>query len=142
MDHFHVQRKINKKNHNTIQGHTKNSIHGAEDNTKHGETTFTNRQIQQEWRLPNEKLIPIKYKEQTGRGTKNIYVQAIRINNSNSGYSNHILNKRHKYGTITNTVDIVRTHTKGKHLNTLEKYQIYKINKYNLQMNNTNIRHT
>jgi hypothetical protein len=31
------------------------------------------------------------------------------------------LNTGHKYGTITDTMDIVKTHRKGKHLNTLEK---------------------
>jgi hypothetical protein len=37
-------------------------------------------------------------------------------------------------------MDIIRTHKKGKHLNTLEKYHIYnKISKNNLHMNDTNI---
>jgi hypothetical protein len=53
----------------------------------------------------------------------------MRNSNSNAGYSNHILNTGHKYGTITDTMDIVRTHRKGKHLNTLEKYHTYKMSK-------------
>jgi hypothetical protein len=48
-----------------------------------------------------------------------------------------ILNTGHKYGTITDTMDIIRTHRKGKHLNTLEKCHIYKIGKDKLQMNDT-----
>jgi hypothetical protein len=52
-------------------------------------------------------------------------VEEIRNNNSNSGYSSYILNMGQTYGTITDTMDIVRTHKKGKHLNTLEKYPIY-----------------
>jgi hypothetical protein len=36
----------------------------------------------------------IRYKE---------HIQAIRNNNSNSGYSNHIPNTGHTYGTITDT---------------------------------------
>jgi hypothetical protein len=33
----------------------------------------------------------------------------------------------HAYGTITDTMDVIRTGRKGKHLNTSEKYYIYKI---------------
>jgi hypothetical protein len=36
-------------------------------------------------------------------------------------------------------VDIIGTHKKGKHLNTLEKYHIYKISKNNLHTSDTNI---
>jgi hypothetical protein len=84
---------------------------------------------------------PLKYIGQTGRIFHTRYkehIHAIRNNNSNSGYSNHILNTGHKYGTITDTMDIIRTHRKGKHLNTLEKYYIYKVNRDNFQMNDTN----
>jgi hypothetical protein len=49
-----------------------------------------------------------------------------------------MLNTGHKYGTITDTMDIIRTHRKGKHLNTLEKYYICKVSRYNLQLNDTN----
>jgi hypothetical protein len=77
----------------------------------------------------NGQNFPHRYKE---------HIQAIRNNNSNSGYSNVILNTGHKYGTITDTMDIIRTHRKGKHLNTLEKYHIYKISRENIQMNDTN----
>jgi hypothetical protein len=52
-------------------------------------------------------------------------IQAFKNNNSNSGYSNHILNTGHKYGTITGTINIIRTQRKGKHFNTQEKYHIY-----------------
>jgi hypothetical protein len=65
----------------------------------------------------------IRYKE---------HMQSIRNNNNNSGYSNHILNTGHTYGTINKTMDIIK---KGKHLNTLEKYHIHKISKNNLHMN-------
>lgn len=57
---------------------------------------------------------PLKYIGQTGQTfhiTKEL-VQAVRSNNSNSGYSNHILNTRHTYGTVTDTVDIIEQ--KGK----------------------------
>jgi hypothetical protein len=62
------------------------------------------------------------------------HVQAIRNNNSNSGYSSHILNTGYKYGTITDAMAIIITYKKG---NILEKYHIYKISKNNLHMNDT-----
>jgi hypothetical protein len=83
---------------------------------------------------------PLKYIGQTGR-TFNIrykeHVQDIRNNNNNSVYSNHILNTGHTYGTINDTMDIIRKGKKGQHLNTLEKYYIHKISKNNLHMNYT-----
>jgi hypothetical protein len=49
---------------------------------------------------------PLKYIGQTGR-TFNIryneHIHAIRKNNSNSGYSNHILNTWHTDGTVTDS---------------------------------------
>jgi hypothetical protein len=58
-------------------------------------------------------------------------------NNSNSGYSNHILNTGQKYGTITDIIYTIRTLRKGKHLNTLEKYYIYIARRDNVQMKYT-----
>jgi hypothetical protein len=84
---------------------------------------------------------PLKCIGQTGRTFHTRYkehIHVIRNNNSNLGYSNHILNTGHKYGTITDAMDIIRTHRKGKHLNTLEKYYIYKVRRDNLQINDTN----
>jgi hypothetical protein len=84
---------------------------------------------------------PLKYVGQTGRTFKTRYkehIHDIRSNNSNSGYSSHILNTGHTYGTITDTMEII-TRRKGKHLNALEKYHIYKVSKKNLHMNDTNI---
>jgi hypothetical protein len=56
------------------------------------------------------RIFQIRYKE---------YIQAIRNNNSNTGYLNHILNTGHTYGTISDTMDIIRKGRKGRHLNTL-----------------------
>jgi hypothetical protein len=141
MGHFHIQRKRNKKNYKIIQGHAnKNSIQNTKHNAKHSETTSTNRQLQQKWLLPND--YPLKDIGQTDRAFHTRYkehTEEIRNNNSNSEYSNHILNTGHKYVTITDTMDIIRIYRKGKHLNTLEKYHTYKISKNNLQMNDTNI---
>jgi hypothetical protein len=60
------------------------------------------------------------------------HIQAIRNNNSSSQYSTHILHTGHRYGTITHTIKIIRTHRKGKHLHVFKKYHIYKIIKDNL----------
>jgi hypothetical protein len=83
---------------------------------------------------------PLKYIGQTGR-TFNItykeHIHATRNNSSNLGYSNHILNTGHTYRTTTDIMDVIRTGRKGRHLNTLEKYHIYKINRDNLNMNDT-----
>jgi hypothetical protein len=43
--------------------------------------------------------------------------QAFRNNISSSGYSTHTLNARHRYGIITDSMVIIRTHRKGTHLN-------------------------
>jgi hypothetical protein len=75
---------------------------------------------------------PLKYVGQTGRIFNKRYKQHIydiRTNNSKKGYANHILNTGHTYGTITNTMEIMETERKGKHLNTLERYHIYKASK-------------
>jgi hypothetical protein len=86
---------------------------------------------------------PLKYIGQTGRTfhtryTEHTHAITVAIAIAKSGYSNHILNTGNKYGTITDTMDIIKTHRKGKHLNTLEKYYIYKVSRDNLQMNDTN----
>jgi hypothetical protein len=52
------------------------------------------------------------------------HIQAIRSNCSKSGYTNHTLNMGHTYVTITDTMDVIRTGRKSRHLNTLEKYDI------------------
>jgi hypothetical protein len=83
---------------------------------------------------------PLRYIGQTGRTFKIRYkehmcIQAIRNNNGNSGYSNHILNTGHTYETITDTMDVIRNGRKGRHLNTLEKYYIYRISKTNVHLN-------
>jgi hypothetical protein len=55
---------------------------------------------------------PLKYIGQTGRTFKARYkehIQAIRNNNGNSGYSKHILNTGHTYGSITNTMKVLKT---------------------------------
>jgi hypothetical protein len=85
---------------------------------------------------------PLKYIGQTGRTFNTRFkehIYNIKCNNSNTGYSIHILDARLSYDTIENTMDVIRIGQKGKYLNTLEKYYIYKINKTGLLMNDMNI---
>jgi hypothetical protein len=67
------------------------------------------------------------------------HVLAIRNNSSNLRYSNHILSTGHTYGSITDTMKIMKIENKGNHLNTLEKYHIYKVGRNRLDMNDTYI---
>jgi hypothetical protein len=85
---------------------------------------------------------PLKYVRQTGQTFKTgytVHIQAIRNNNGNSGYSNHMLNTGHAYGSRADTIKVLKMERKGKHLNTLEKYHIYKMSKDGLQMDDTYI---
>jgi hypothetical protein len=76
---------------------------------------------------------PMKYIGQTGRPFNIRYKENIR--DSNSGYSNHILNTGHSYGNITDTMEIIKIETKGKGLNALKRYHIYKISKEGIHTN-------
>jgi hypothetical protein len=61
---------------------------------------------------------PIKYVGEKGRIFYTRYeehIQAIRNNNGNSGFFNHVLSTGHTYGSITDTMNI----KSDKHLNTL-----------------------
>jgi hypothetical protein len=83
---------------------------------------------------------PLEYIGQAGRIFNIRYTEHIRAimnNNSNSGHSNNILNAGYTYGTITDTIDVIRTGKKGKHLNSLEKFHTYLLSKDNLHMNET-----
>jgi hypothetical protein len=85
---------------------------------------------------------PLKYVGQTGRTFNTRYkehIPDIKSSNSNTGYSNHILNTGHTYGTTEDTMEIITIGRKGKYLNTLKKYHIYKVSRNNLHMNDTSI---
>jgi hypothetical protein len=52
-------------------------------------------------------------------------VQAIR-KNEKMGYSHHILNTGHSYGSLENSLEILNIQGKGSYLNTLERFHIYR----------------
>jgi hypothetical protein len=85
---------------------------------------------------------PLKFTGQIARTFQTRYkehIQAIRNNKGNSGYTSHILHTGHAYESITNTMRVLKTEKEGKHLNTLEKYHMYKSSMNRLQMNYTYI---
>jgi hypothetical protein len=69
------------------------------------------------------------YIGQTGRNFKTRFkehIQDIKNNRAKTGFSQHILNTGHEYNTIDNCMSIIKIQNKGKLLNTLEKFYIYK----------------
>jgi hypothetical protein len=72
------------------------------------------------------------YTGQTGRNFKTRYkehIRDIKCNRAKTGYSQHILDTGHEYNNIETSMNIVKVQSKGKLLNTLEKFYIYKENK-------------
>jgi hypothetical protein len=95
-------------------------------NTKHGKTATTNKYEKNDVYQKKCMDCPLKYTKQTGRTFYTRYkahIQAIRNNNVNSEYSNHILNIGHAYRSITDKTKIIRTEKKGKHLHVLENHK-------------------
>jgi hypothetical protein len=45
----------------------------------------------------------------------NKHLRYIKYNNPNSAYTQHILNNRHNFGTMQDTLQLLKTCTKGKH---------------------------
>jgi hypothetical protein len=66
-------------------------------------------------------------------------VRDIKSNKELTGYSHHILSRPtgHAYGTLKDTLKIVKLQRKGPHLNTLERLYIYKENKIGSLLNDT-----
>jgi hypothetical protein len=82
------------------------------------------------------------YIGQTGRKFRSRYkehIRDIRSNKENTGYSHHILNTGHTYGTLEDTLQVVKIQNKGPHLNILERFHIYKESKTGLILNDTYI---
>jgi hypothetical protein len=78
------------------------------------------------------------YIGQTGRNFKQRYrehINDIRQNKEKSGYSQHILNTKHRYGTTVDTMETLYRGKKGRLLNTVEKFYIYINKKQNSLLN-------
>jgi len=69
------------------------------------------------------------YVEQTGRSFAQRFKEhkiAFRSNSNTSNYAKHILELSHLFGSIHETIQILQYQGKGAHLNTIERYFIYK----------------
>jgi hypothetical protein len=53
-----------------------------------------------------------------------------------SGYVQHILVTGNAYGKMNEIMEIMEVQQKGKHLNTLENFHIYKLHQQGTQLNN------
>jgi hypothetical protein len=68
------------------------------------------------------------YVGQTGRGFSVRFKEhkhAFHKNSHTSKFARHLPDHNHPFGTIQNTMQILRHHRKGPHLNTLERFYIY-----------------
>jgi hypothetical protein len=70
-----------------------------------------------------------KYIGQTDRTFKtryNEHINAIKSNKSTKKSAQHLLDNQHSYGTVTRLYGYTTCNKKGQHMNTLERYHIYK----------------
>jgi hypothetical protein len=82
---------------------------------------------------------PLQYIGQMGRTFKvrfKEHIRDIRNNKSTSGHVQRILDTGHACGKMNEIMDIVKVQEKGKHLNTSEKYHLYKLCKQGIQLSN------
>ncbi|XP_023725557.1 uncharacterized protein LOC111874349 [Cryptotermes secundus] len=69
------------------------------------------------------------YIGQTGRKLitrYNEHIRSIRFNKNDSAYAQHILNRQHQYGPISQIMELIEVARKGKLMNIKEEYQIYR----------------
>jgi hypothetical protein len=103
---FTYSRKETKLFKDTHQNNLQNTEHDTKPEKQHTQSEKYNSGIYQLKCLDCQ----LKYIGQTGRAFHTRckeHILAIKNNDGNSGYSNHILNTGHKYGPITDTMDIV-----------------------------------
>jgi hypothetical protein len=65
------------------------------------------------------------------------HIQEISNNRHRSKFVRYVLDAGHAYNTINQTMDVLHIESKGKKLNTLERFEIYKLTKNALQLNDT-----
>jgi hypothetical protein len=70
----------------------------------------------------------VRYKE---------HIKTIRSNTYKSEYAQHMLEHGHTYGTIEDTVGILKTAENVPYINTLERYCVYKNSQLGIQINDT-----
>jgi hypothetical protein len=65
---------------------------------------------------------------QTGRCIKARFKEhrkAFKTNSHTSNFAKHLTEQSHSFNSIQNTMQILKCHSKGTHLNTIERYYIY-----------------
>jgi arginyl-tRNA--protein-N-Asp/Glu arginylyltransferase len=68
------------------------------------------------------------YVGRTGGGFRarfNEHRNTYRFNHRTSNFATHLIEESHSFGPIHNTIQILKRHTKGTHLNTIEQFYIY-----------------
>jgi hypothetical protein len=78
------------------------------------------------------------YIGQTGRDFHTRYDEhksAFKYNTQQSKFAKHILDHKHTFGNIENTMEILQFQKKGTHLNTMEKFHIHKETLNNSHLN-------
>jgi hypothetical protein len=67
------------------------------------------------------------------------HVQDFKHENKKSNFTKHLIENKHSLNSMENTMEIIHTTSKGRLLNVIEKFYIYKETKNNSQIND---RHT
>jgi hypothetical protein len=83
----------------------------------------------------------MKYIGQTGRPFHVHFQEHFRDfkhNNNKSKFATHLLENKHSIGHINDIMEILFTTTKGKLMDTIEKFYIYKETRKNNQINDKN----
>jgi hypothetical protein len=83
----------------------------------------------------------MKYVGQTGRPFRVRFQEHFRdykYNNNKSKFATHLLENNHSIGPINDIMEIVHITTKGKIMDTIEKYHIYNETYHNNQINDKN----
>jgi transposase-like protein len=83
----------------------------------------------------------MKYVGQTGRSFRTGFSEHFRdfkYANHKSKFAQHLLDNNHSFGPIDNILEVLHSTSKGKLMDTLEKFHIYKITRENIQINDKN----
>jgi hypothetical protein len=83
----------------------------------------------------------MKYVGQTGRSFKIRFAEHFRdykYNTNKSKFAQHLLDNKHSIGPIEDIVEVLYRTNKGKLMDTMEKYHIYKETQLNNQINDKN----
>jgi hypothetical protein len=82
-----------------------------------------------------------KYVGQTGGSFRVRFAEHFRdfkYQNNKSKFAQHLLEQKHSISPIENITEILHTTNKGRFINTVEQYHIYKITPKNVQINDKN----